>query len=481
MQTVLKFSVIFLIQGLFAILFAQENVKFESKINSHQSQKSTVGGIVAYYFWEENDAGLIHEKSLSTAFKRNLQIEFQPKKKNTENWDQATIQHAVAQLSDYNGRSKNPKFKTIDHSKPKKRIQIPLQKSMTEKTSSVCFRKKGEKWESEIQKKVIYFDVVSDSMLQFSHASDSFQLDFLTVQLPAIGHFYVKTCKNELGTIIDQTIFSFHGENVTEHFKAGYKHSPKRVLVFSNGYRGMNQNRDESDHLIRRTDWTGYWMKLDKRFIERLNPAETVYIDGNFNINTSGHRNRLKFGASYALVQLFNPKKSYWILNQKPNKNGFQKRRDAGRMAGKAFLTEIYTFSSSPETKDTVDIVCHSMGYAYALGFIDEIRDRVIFGNMYIIAPENGKVGGTDWNLFHEVWQYGSNLDQPNPDPVYEQDGIAPQSQVFGLDSLESNRGGRAFIPADWKPKNFIDSHMLPFYHWIFERIQPGEVGYVGL
>ena len=481
MKTVFNFSVIFLIQGLFAVLFAQENVKFESKINSHQPQKSAVGGIVAYYFWEENAAGLIQEKSLSTAFKRNLQIEFQANKKNSATWDQATIQQAVAQLSDYNGRSKKSKFEPIDHSKQKKRIQIPLQKSTTDKTSSVCYLKKGEKWESEIQKQVLYFDVISDSLLQFSHASDSFQLDFLTVQLPAVGHFYVKTWKNELGKSIDQAVFSFSGENITAHLKERTVISPKRVLVFSNGYRGIKHNKDESDHLIRRTDWTGYWMKLDKRFIERLTPAETIYIDGNFNINTSGHRNRLKFGISYALVQLFNPKKSYWILNQKPNKKGFKKRRDAGRMAGKAFLTENYSSPNSLQTKDTVDIVCHSMGYAYALGFIDEIRDRVIFGNMYIIAPENGKVGGTDWNLFQAVWQYGSNLDQPNPDPVCEQDGIAPQSQVFGLDSVEPNCGGRAFIPADWKPKNFIDSHMLPFYHWIFDRIQPGEAGYVGL
>lgn len=481
MQTVFNFSIVFLIQGFFAVFFAQENTGFDAKIESPQSQKTTVGGIVAYYFWEENEAGLIHEKSLSTAFKRNLQIEFQAKKKNTSTWDQATIQHAVAQLSDYNGRSKKSKFEAIDQSQQKKRIQIPLQKSTTEKTSSVCYRKKGGKWESIIQKQVLYFDVISDSLLQFSHASDSFQLDFFNVHLPAVGHFYVKTTRNSLGKITDQSIFSFNRANVTEYFKTGTDRSPKRVLVFSNGYRGIEHNKDESDHLIRRTDWTGYWMKLDKRFIERLTPAETIYIDGNFNINTSGHRNRLKFGISYALVKLFNPKKSYWILNQKPNKKGFQKRRNAGRMAGKAFLTENYSSPNSLETKDTVDIVCHSMGYAYALGFIDEIRDRVIFGKMFIIAPENGEVGGTDWDLFQAVWQYGSNLDQPNPDPVCEQDGIAPQSQVLGLDSLAPNRGGRAFIPADWKPKNFIDSHMLPFYHWIFERIQPGEAGYVGL
>ena len=119
------------------------------------------------------------------------------------------------------------------------------------------------------------------------------------------------------------------------------------------------------------------------------------------------------------------------------------------------------------------------MGYAYSLGFIEEIKDKVVFGKMYIIAPESACVDGFDWTLFQEVWQYGSNLDQKDPDPIWEQDGVAPQCQVKGLEKVDPKKGGRAFIPKDWPRKNFIDSHQPYNYYWIFERIKLGENGYV--
>jgi hypothetical protein len=119
------------------------------------------------------------------------------------------------------------------------------------------------------------------------------------------------------------------------------------------------------------------------------------------------------------------------------------------------------------------------MGYAYALGFMDVLDGKVVFGKIYILAPENACVGGFDWSKVEEVWQYGSNLDQANPDPVWEQDGIAPQCQVKGLEKVDKNKGGRAFIPKDWPHKNFVDSHMLNYYFWIFDRIKKGEPGYI--
>jgi hypothetical protein len=32
-------------------------------------------------------------------------------------------------------------------------------------------------------------------------------------------------------------------------------------------------------------------------------------------------------------------------------------------------------------------IVCHSMGYAYALGMLEVLKGKVSFGRLYIIAP----------------------------------------------------------------------------------------------
>jgi hypothetical protein len=77
------------------------------------------------------------------------------------------------------------------------------------------------------------------------------------------------------------------------------------------------------------------------------------------------------------------------------------------------------------------------------------------------------------------VWQYGSNLGQPDADPVWEQDGIAPQCPVKGIETLDKQKAGRIFFPKDWKRKNFIDSHMLYNYDWMFECIVKGQPGYI--
>ena len=121
------------------------------------------------------------------------------------------------------------------------------------------------------------------------------------------------------------------------------------------------------------------------------------------------------------------------------------------------------------------------MGYAYSLGFIEELKGKVVFGKMYVIAAESACADSVDWNMFEEVWQYGSNLDQENPDPIWQQDGVAPQCKLKGIECLPPTKGGRAFIPKDWPKKNFIDSHQLYNYDWMFERIKKGEPGYIGI
>lgn len=68
-----------------------------------------------------------------------------------------------------------------------------------------------------------------------------------------------------------------------------------------------------------------------------------------------------------------------------------------------------------------------------------------------------------------QIWQYGSNLHQLKQDPMYEQDGVAPQCAVNGLATSK-----RVFIPDKYAngtkiPKNFLDSHSIGNYKWIFE------------
>ena len=251
---------------------------------------------------------------------------------------------------------------------------------------------------------------------------------------------------------------------------------PKRVLLFINGYRGYEREENESDNLVTSKDRYHYWYKLDDRFIDTLKPTESYYLDGSLSVKTSNHRNTIRFVKSYYLSNHFVSKndslKRYNRLNVDPNPAGFNYRKEKGRIGGKALLLKLHQ-----QEKDTVDIVCHSMGYAYALGIIEVLKDKVVFGSIYILSPENGCQDGVDWTQFKQVWQYGSNLDQPNPDPVWEQDGIAPQCQVKGLYFDATH--GRAFIPKSWPNKNFVDSHMPINYDWIFDRIQKGEAGYI--
>jgi hypothetical protein len=153
-------------------------------------------------------------------------------------------------------------------------------------------------------------------------------------------------------------------------------------------------------------------------------------------------------------------------LNTTPNVSGFNVRKEEGRKGGVNFVTQLK--QSAFSANDTLDIVCHSMGFAYASGMIEEIKTQmpdIRLGRFYIIAPENGCSGEVNVSDWQEIWQYGSNEME---DPIHLQDGVAPQCPVGGL-----SRGTRAFIPDD-APKGFISSHSIKNYKWIF-TIKPNQ------
>ena len=102
----------------------------------------------------------------------------------------------------------------------------------------------------------------------------------------------------------------------------------------------------------------------------------------------------------------------------------------------------------------------------------DVLKGKIPFGRFYVIAPENACSGEIDLDAFEEVWQYGSNLGEPNADPIHQQDGVAPQCAVKGLKEIDAKykeRRGRAFIPKG-EPKGFLTSHSIGNYKWIFTR-----------
>ncbi len=88
--------------------------------------------------------------------------------------------------------------------------------------------------------------------------------------------------------------------------------------------------------------------------------------------------------------------------------------------------------------------------------------------------------GEIDLDAFEEVWQYGSNLGEPNADPIHQQDGVAPQCAVRGLDKIRNpilEKKGRAFIPKG-ESKGFLQSHAIGNYKWIFKK-EKDAIGYV--
>ncbi len=84
--------------------------------------------------------------------------------------------------------------------------------------------------------------------------------------------------------------------------------------------------------------------------------------------------------------------------------------------------------------------------------------------------------GSADWGMFREVWQYGTDEKKVKP---FLQDGVAPQCPVEGIENLPpSTQGGRVFIPDNFWPKGFLDSHTISNYAWIFNKTS-NDKGYV--
>ena len=252
-----------------------------------------------------------------------------------------------------------------------------------------------------------------------------------------------------------------------------------RLMVFVNGNRGPKFNKITTDNSLELKDKTGYWYNFDDTIIKRFQPVQAIYFDGHHPVSTSMHRTNTRFLKAYFFSRFcWFSRKSRWVLNTKFNEIGFKIRIENGKIAGQKLLTYL-SENELLDKKVTVDFVNHSMGYAYTLGILEVVQPYIKLGKFLAIAPESGGLQGTDWNQFEEVWQYGSNMDQPNGDVIYLQDGIAPQSPLKNLENLEESKGGRVFIPNEWKKskKGFLRSHHLKWFQWFF-LIKPSDRGY---
>ena len=253
----------------------------------------------------------------------------------------------------------------------------------------------------------------------------------------------------------------------------------QRFIVFVNGNRGAKFNKVTTDNALHLKDPTGYWYNYDDTIISRFQPIQAIYFDGHHPVSTSMHRTNARFLKAYFFSRFcWFSRKSRWVLNSKFNEAGFQIRVENGKIAGQNLLAYLRQ-NQLLENQITVDFVNHSMGYAYTLGILEVIQPYIKLGKFLAIAPESGGLQGTDWNQFEEVWQYGSNMGTPKGDVIYYQDGIAPQTPLKGLEKLDALKGGRVFIPKEWKKRNkgFLKSHHLNWFQWFF-LIKPIDRGY---
>ena len=251
-----------------------------------------------------------------------------------------------------------------------------------------------------------------------------------------------------------------------------------RILIFVNGYRGPKHNKCPLDTNMYTKDPTGYWYKYDDTIINRFNPIHTLYFNAHHPLITSVHKTKFNVATSYVFSRFcWISKKSKWVLNNNYNPKGFETRFLNGNSSGKKVLE--YLKNNSIDSSVEIDIISHSMGYAFSLGIISCLEGKVNFGKMLAISPESAGYKGADWSLFDEVWQYGCNMGEKESDVIFFQDGIAPQQALLGLENLSRDKGGRIYPPSTWpkKFKGFNRSHNLRWFDW-FHTIKDGDRGY---
>jgi hypothetical protein len=382
--------------------------------------------------------------------------------------------------------------------------------------SEILINRNGN-WELKKKDKVLYFDVKQDAdslwtKAKFKTSSNKLFLGNLGFSSSVNGHYMVFNYKDSQGKIIKQEVYDHFGERITD--KIAEENPSKRILLFVNGYRptSIGQTFEENFGDIQnngleypnsknyiydfdRFDYWKPWNQINSRFQKRINPTETYYADGHFSVSTSNYRSLIHFTKVSAVYPkrcadstkhtcysihdatwkqlLLNQTKTRKHLEMKPNKEGFDVRKNNGRVAGRNLL-QILNAVPGYSQNDTLYVVAHSMGFAYAQGMLEVLKGKINFGGYYIIAPENGNSGKVETNLWQEIWQYGCNFDAKYPDAPCLQDGIAPQYQVRGLTDKH-----RVYIPRTfYERKGYYDSHFIGYYTWVLE-IEKNRKGHI--
>ena len=376
-----------------------------------------------------------------------------------------------------------------------------------ELSSELLVNRNGE-WQMKRRKRVLYFDVYKDStgnldVCKFRHDSDTLNIRTMGYTEKAESHYIVFSYYTHTDSLEQQKAFNHVGIEISN--KLEIQDAAKRILVFVNGYRPTSVGHSfedkfsdirnnglefpQSSNLIYSFDRYDYWRpwnEIDLLFKKKINAEEVYYADGHHSVSTSNYRSMLNFTrvSTQYPKKCKNPKghtcqrtrlpstgimgdktvDTYTMLPTNSNVLGFNERKKNGKIAARNLLMTLNEIPNRSDN-DTLFLVVHSMGYAYALGMTEELRGKISFGGFYIIAPENASQGKVNPHEWQEIYQYGSKWNAKEKDPPCLQDGVAPQVKVKGLS--ETNR---AFIPDHYyRKKGFFDAHFVGHYTWIFQ------------
>jgi hypothetical protein len=414
-------------------------------------------------------------------------------------------------MKDLGVMNTNQAIETILHNENIKNRSEP-------KLKSEIIIRRNNFWYLKKRAQVLYFDLFVDRnqrpvKAKFASDSDSLIINQINYSIKARSHYVVVNYRDEKKRLLFQRLYNHSGSDLGA--KLTTKDPVQRILLFVNGYRptsighSFEENFEDlqrngleypnSNNIIYdfdRYDYWNPWNAMDSMFVQRINPSKKYYADGHFSVATSNHESLVKFTALAAVY----PKRckdrmrhtcyqtvvtsTGWfgsknkntkdLLRLSSNYSGFRERYQNGCIAGRSMLQELNEIPNRSDN-DTLYIVAHSMGYAYALGMINELRGKIAFGGFYILAPENASCGKVIPGEWKEVWQYGCNFNRGREDAPCLQDGVAPQTAVSGL----SDRF-RCYFPADlYEQKGFYSSHFVGYYSWIFD-IKKGSKGFIG-
>ncbi|MES2589533.1 MAG: hypothetical protein V4622_11190 [Bacteroidota bacterium] len=421
-------------------------------------------------------------------------------------------------------------LENLDYKKSKKELLINSNLRHQEEgiICSEVLIKQNKKWNLKKRMKVLYFELQENQKtkswdkIKLVSNSDSLKLKTINYFEKAKTHFMVFSYLNKNGEVEKQEVINYLGLNLTEKLELSQKadtllnetNPAKRILVFVNGYRptSIGHTFEENFNDIKnkglefpnsknyiydfdRYDYWTPWNNINLLFQKRINPNETYYADGHFSVGTSNYRSIMTFTqvsqqypkrcanknkhhcykktTNSLKESIFSNSKTIDDLKMRANKKGFNLRKSKGRLAARNLLQILNEIPKSSEN-DTLYLIAHSMGFAYAQGMIEELKGKINFGSYYIIAPENAKSGKVNESEWQEVWQYGSRFNTTKFDAPCLQDGVAPQTKASGLSDSK-----RIYIPSKlYSKRGFFDSHFIGYYSWILD-ISQGKKGSV--